>query len=202
MKLSSKQKAIIYGLALGDAYLQKTGEKNARLRIEHSYKQKDYVEWKYQQLRTLFASKPKVIARVHPKSKRTYQYVRLQSHSSPFLGALRRLLYDSSGKRIVKEGLEKILNSALTLAVWYMDDGYYYARDKSAHIYIPQLRTKEINHLVDVLVRQYHIKPTWYCRPDRKVCQLNVTGQEKEKFFRLVKPYVLPFFNYKLPLTP
>ena len=40
IKLSLTQKQILYGTILGDGYLQKTGEKNARLRLEHGEKQK------------------------------------------------------------------------------------------------------------------------------------------------------------------
>lgn len=202
MKLSIRQKNIVYGSVLGDAYLQKTGKNNARLRLEHSTKQKDYVDWKYNQLKNLFQAKPKKIERIHPKSKQKYYYLRLQSHSSPFFGKLRQQLYNTAGKRQIPKEISELLKSNLTLAVWYMDDGYYYQRDKSAHIYLPKLNPDEIKLLINVLASNYNLKPKWYCRPDRESCQLNFTGQEKNKLFRLVKPYIIPSLKYKLPLTP
>lgn len=202
MKLSKRQKQLLLGMILGDAYLQKTGEKNARLRIEHSLKQKAYVDWKYQQLRNLFQSKPRLLRRVHPHSKRTYSYLRLQSHSSPILGKLRRQFYSKEGVKILPDKLDAVLRSALTIAVWYMDDGYYDERDKSAHIYLQAFDTKDIERIVKVFGSQYDIHPKWYCRPDRKGCQLNFTGKDRDKLMQLIDPYLIDEMRYKTPLNP
>ena len=70
MKLTKRQKQIIFGLLLGDAYLQKTGKKNARLRLEHSEKQIAYINWKYEKLSNIFQHKPKKISRKHPITKK------------------------------------------------------------------------------------------------------------------------------------
>lgn len=180
-----------------------TGRNNARLRLEHSYKQKEYMYWKYIQLKNVFQREPFKIERIHPKTQQLYQYLRLQSHSSPILGKLRRVLYDDFGKRKVSEELEKLLKSRITLAVWYMDDGYYYQRDKSIHIYLPSYSVKEITCLVDIFAKNFSLTPKWYCRKDKKSCHLNFTGEEKDKFVKKVRPYILPYFYYKLPpLTP
>ena len=55
MKLSKRQNAIIVGSILGDAYVQATGQKNARLRYEHGGKQKSYLFWKVKELQPLFS---------------------------------------------------------------------------------------------------------------------------------------------------
>ena len=49
MKFTKLQKAILAGTLLGDAFLQKTGVKNARLRLEHGERQKEYLLWKHMQ---------------------------------------------------------------------------------------------------------------------------------------------------------
>ncbi len=85
MMLSKRQKHIIYGIILGDGYLQATGQKNARLRVEHSAKQKHYIDWIYDHLNNVFTDKPKYIVRKHPKTRKNYEYYRLQSNSSPIL---------------------------------------------------------------------------------------------------------------------
>lgn len=202
MKISVRQKRILFGMILGDAYLQKTGAKNARLRVEHSQKQECYINWKYEQLIDLFQRKPKQIARIHPLSKKKYHYLRLQSHASPYLGKLRRAFYNDQGARKIGDNLGKFLKSRLTLAVWFMDDGYYYKRDKSAHIYLPFLSQGDFIKLLDVLEKNYSLQPKYYCRPDKKGCQLNFTGKQKDLLFKLIRPYILECFNYKLPLTP
>lgn len=192
---------IIYGLILGDGFLQKTGKKNARLRIEHSLKQKEYLDWLYQSLRNLFASEPKMINRQHPQTKQIYHYCRLQSHSSPFFGKLRREFY-LNNKKIIPENIEKLLLHRLTLAIWYMDDGYYYQRDKSAHIYLPMMDDLSRKRLLNCLNKNFRLSAKIYCRPDRLACQLNFTGSDKDKLFVLIRPYTLPIFSYKLHSNP
>jgi len=201
MKLTVRQKAIIYGLILGDGYIQKTGQKNARLRLEHSIKQKKYIEWKYQELRNIFSNKPKRVERIHPLSRKKYIYLRLQSHSSPFFGRLYKIFY-TDGKKHIPEDIHTIIKHPLTLAVWYMDDGYYYKRDKSAHIYLPLLNKENMQKLLKALHNEHKLSPKYYCRPDKKGCQLNFTGEQLKTLVRIVKPYILPEFNYKIPLDP
>jgi hypothetical protein len=59
--VSKKQREILIGTILGDGYLQKTGKRNARLKLEHSEKQKDYIFWKYEELKNLMQDRPKRI---------------------------------------------------------------------------------------------------------------------------------------------
>lgn len=195
MKLSKTQKEIIYGLVLGDGFLQATGKKNARLRIEHSAKQEDYVNWIQKQLPNIFLNKPKKISRLHTKTNKIYFYIRLQSNSSPFLGKVRDKFY-INGKKTIPLNLDKLLSSR-TLATWYMDDGHYYKRDKSAHIYLHNVNKIEQNTILNSLKKIFDIDAKIYCRPDRKACQINFTGDNRDKLFSIISPKVIPLFNYK-----
>lgn len=179
-----------------------TGKKNARLRLEHSAKQEEYMNWLYDQLKNLFTKKPVYLERVHPRTKNVNRYHRLQSQSSPFFGKLRRKFYDEDGKKIIPEDIEKYLKYARTLAVWYMDDGYYYKRDKSAHIYIPKYSEEDLERLVSVIEINFSIKTKVYCRPDRNACHLTFNGKDLERFSQLVRPYLIESMKYKLPLDP
>lgn len=203
MKLSQQQKAILYGIVLGDGYLQKTGKQNARLRIEHSAKPhlKSYINWKYSMLRNLFQVRPIEISRIHPTTKNRNNTFRLQSHSSPYLGKLRNAFYPK-GTKCFPENLDLFLSSKRTLAIWYMDDGYYDRHDKSAHLYLPQYNQKDLKRCVDVLTRIHGVTPKWYCRADRKACQFNFTGDQMRKWFRIIDPYLIPSMKYKSPTTP
>lgn len=198
MKITYKQKCIVYGLILGDGYIQLTGKKNARLRLEHSRKQEKYIFWKYQELKNLFKKSPQKLSRIHPKTKKVNHYLRLQSNSSPFFGKLHRQFY-KSGKKHIPENISNMLKTKLTLAVWYMDDGYYYKRDKSAHIYLPKVSSIEQQKLLEILKNQFEIKAKIYCRPDRKACQINITGKNKDRFYKQICPYIISSLNYKLP---
>ncbi len=75
------QQAVIIGSILGDGFLQKTGKNNARLRLEHSLKQQNYLIWKCEVLNNFFQSKPVIMERTNLKFGKTYQYIRNQSYS-------------------------------------------------------------------------------------------------------------------------
>jgi hypothetical protein len=49
LELTQRQKEILIGCILGDAYISPLG----KIRIEQSTKQREYVDWKYQELRSL-----------------------------------------------------------------------------------------------------------------------------------------------------
>ena len=55
--LTERQRAIIIGCMLGDGAMR--CKNNALLEINHSFKQKDYVDWKYQQFKNIVATPPK-----------------------------------------------------------------------------------------------------------------------------------------------
>jgi len=58
--LTQLQKSIIQGSALGDGYIrQMPGRKDAFLEINHSIKAKEYVDWKFSNLKNLCLSSPK-----------------------------------------------------------------------------------------------------------------------------------------------
>src|SRR3989344_4674667 len=59
--LTQLQKSFIVGTLLGDGYIRQVkGRKNAFLEVNHSITQKEYVEWKYQILKNLTRSGPKL----------------------------------------------------------------------------------------------------------------------------------------------
>ena len=89
MKINKEQESALVGMVLGDAYLQKTGTQNARLRLEHRADHREYLIWKTHLLPHLFQGAPTFLDRIHPDTHRTYSYVRQQSNASPYLGKMR-----------------------------------------------------------------------------------------------------------------
>lgn len=58
--LTQSQKSLIIGTMLGDGYLRIIpGRKNAFLEINHSFSQKEYVDWKFNRLKNICISTPK-----------------------------------------------------------------------------------------------------------------------------------------------
>jgi len=195
ISLTKKQKSILFGTILGDGYLQKTGRKNARLRLEHGEKQKDYLLWKVKKLAKLFQGKPKHLERIHPLSKKKYGYWRHQSQSMPLLGKLRRLFYPEGKKRIPQD-LVKYLDP-LSLAVWYMDDGYYYPRDRCSYLYLGNVTEKEAEIVRQAL--EENLKLGARVKRKKKGYALYFSPQETKQLKNLIKSYILPQFTYKLP---
>lgn len=195
MKLSSNQKDILIGTILGDAYLQKTGEKNARLRLEHGINQKDYLFWKVKKLAQFFQGKPTYIERIHPLNGRTYKYWRHQSQSGPFLGKLRKLFYRNGTKKI-PENIEKLLTPQ-SIAVWYMDDGYYYARDRCSYLYLGNVMREDAQRICEVFRAKFNLK----CRvlAKKKGFAVYFPPSEVIKLKSLLNSYIIDLFKYKFP---
>ncbi|MEK7535137.1 MAG: hypothetical protein AAB613_01365 [Patescibacteria group bacterium] len=196
MRLTSTQRDIIVGSVLGDGFLQKTGSNNARLRFEHSAKQESYLLWKIDKLPDLFQGRVTHLDRVHPGSKETYSYVRSQSNATPILGKYRQMFYEDSRKQ-VPANLESLL-SPLVLAVWYMDDGYYYKRDNCAYLYICQVKKVEAMRIQEALSRKLDLS-TRLLDKGQKGWALYFSPTETVKLSQCISKYVIPEMLYKLP---
>ena len=203
MKLSKRQNAIIVGSILGDAYVQATGKKNARLRYEHGGKQKSYLFWKVKELRPLFNGSPRYLKRKHPISGGTYTYWRHQSLSNELFGRWRRFFYPNGIKNIPKT-LARVLTEPVALAVWYMDDGYYYQKENSSYLYLGRTSQIEAQRAQFALKKNFDLSPV-ITDKKRKGFALYFSPKQTEKLHALVSPFMLPMFAYKLQhnsLTP
>jgi LAGLIDADG DNA endonuclease family len=201
ISLTRNQKAILTGTLLGDGYLQKTGLKNARLRLEHGGKQKDYLLWKMRAFPRLFQGKPVHLSRVHPKTLATYEYWRAQSSSSPVFGKWRTLFYPD-GKKRIPENLVEILTEPLALAVWYMDDGYYNPKDKNSFLYLGRVSKKEAVCAQNMLIKNFELSARVYDKKEKGFA-LYFSPAETKKLHVLIRQHlVLPTFAYKLGDIP
>src|SRR3989344_1953239 len=113
--LTQIQRSIIIGTILGDGYLRIiSGKKNALLEINHSFVQKEYVDWKYTMLKALCKSAPKA-----RKSNGTRMAYRFTTRQHPEMTKLYTTFYGEG-----KKSIPKYLNlDPIMLAVWFMDDG-------------------------------------------------------------------------------
>ena len=187
-------------MVLGDGFLQKTGSRNARLRLEHSLKQKEYLLWKVKQLKKLFSGKIHQIKRIHPLTKSQYSYVRAQSNATPELGRLRNIFYPC-GKKKIPENLKDYLKESVSLAIWFMDDGYYYKRDKCAFLYLGKIEKKEAEIVKETLKSNFGIE-TIVKDKKKKGFVLYFSPGETLKLKKIIEEFVIPQMKYKLPLDP
>lgn len=198
--VSKRQREILIGTILGDGYLQSTGKRNARLKLEHSEKQKEYIFWKYEELKNLMQDRPKRYERYNPIWKKSYTYYRCQSHSMPLLGRYKRYFYDEKGRKRIPENISKLLRSPLSLAVWYMDDSHYYPRDRVAYIYLPKYSEEELNRLVEALKENFGLHPKVVYKKGYPC--LYFSREETTRLSEIIKPWVPEFMKYKIPPNP
>ncbi len=187
-------------MILGDAYLQPTGKRNARLRVEHSGDQKEYIFWKYELLKNFMQSKPKLIRRYNPHWKKWYSYYRCQTHSSPILGRLRRRFYRDS-RKTVPENIERLLKSPLTLAIWVMDDGYLYKRDGHLFLYLPPYTQEEVERLIMALRHNFGLEAKYKEKKGGREHYLYFDRENTRRLIEIIKPHLIPSFREKLLLT-
>lgn len=198
MNLTKKQQAAIIGMVLGDAYLQPTGKKNARLRLEHQSPHREYLVWKTNLLPQFFQGKPIILERIHPITKKTYRYVRQQSNTSPILGKIRKLFYPN-GKKHIPKNLERLLRDDIAFAIWFYDDGYYYPRDKCSYIYLGRVSQKEAKIAQNAIQKKFGIVSTILDKKN-KGFTLYFSRKENEKIRLIIEKYYVPIMAYKNPL--
>lgn len=196
LNLNETQLAVIYGSIMGDAYLQSNGT-NARLRFEHSLNQEKYILWKFSFLKNIFAESAIVkINRTHPITKQEYKYVRCQSKTLPELKKIRDIFYPE-GKKIVPLNLKEYLAEPISLAVWFMDDGYYYLRDKCGYLYLGNVSKAEADICCNVLKDNFNLVTKVLAK--KKGYALYFPRVEMLKLKDIISEYIIPSFRYKLP---
>jgi hypothetical protein len=98
--------------------------------------------WKADELSGIAAGRTTYLDRVHPLTRAVYRYVRHQSLASAIYEHVWKIFYPEGQKRIPVV-LPKLLTEPLTLAVWYMDDGYYFPRERECYLYLGTVSTEE-----------------------------------------------------------
>ena len=183
-ELTDFQRSLIIGSLLGDGAMR--CKKNALLEMNHSYRQRSYVDWKYAMLSNLVATPPKV--RASGKSgRRAYRFTTL---SLPELVPVYDAFY-SDGKKTVP--LLQI--TPLALAVWFMDDG---ARSRTAvYLNTQQFLEEEQLRLIDMLWRQHGLRST--LNGDKAYFRIRIRTDSIPTLKCVIAHHVLPVMRYKLP---
>ena len=186
--LTQLQKAVVIGSMLGDGYIRKMkGRRNAFLEINHSFKQKEYVDWKYDVLKNLTKSKPKI--RYGKENRIAYRFYTKQLSE---LTEIMNKFYVGNIKVIPDIKLDPI-----ALAVWYMDDG---GRRNDCHgMFLNTLSYSEQEQirLQKCLLKNFgiHTRIHWITDGFR----LYIPTEDSKKFSGLIGPYIIPSMIYKLP---
>jgi hypothetical protein len=181
--LTQRQEEIIVGTILGDGYLENRGTANSRLQIRHAISQREYVDWIYGELAALVAKSPRQIHEAYFFRTRSYK----------FLTYLRQKFYPQ-GVKIVPED---IFLSPLSLAIWFMDDGYV---DQNAAYFCTHSFDSESLRRIQNLLLRYDLATSLI--KDRNHYKTRITVASTKKFIQLVKPYIIPSLLYKIRIAP
>ena len=188
--LTQFQKSVVIGSLLGDGYIRQVpGRKNAFLEINHSFSQREYVDWKYAALSTISKSAPK--KRVGNGSRIAYRFYTRQM---PEMTDLMHLWYRKGKKTIPSDlALDPII-----LAIWYMDDG---SMCRPSDVY---LNTQQF----DLLSRSLLIKKLdqiGLCatlNKDKQYHRIRFLKSSVPLLKNIIKPYVVSSMKYKLGYDP
>ena len=195
--ISDFQKQVIIGCLLGDGRLEcRSKNGNARLRIHHGEKQKNYLFWKYRVFKNIVNSGPKEI--FWEDKKRDINCVSWYFHTLTLreLKNFHLLFYDSKGKKILPKNLYNLL-TPLSLAIWTMDDG---DNDKDSIRYnIQSFSLNEQKALKQLLKKKYQLNSN--LNKDRNSYRLRVDKASKVKLIKLINPFIIPSMRYKI-LSP
>ncbi len=198
MVLTKEQKEILIGMILGDATLEKNGN-YVRLRVDHSRDQKDYLEWKHQKLKGLTSGKPRLVLGYHSKVDKVYQKWHFSTYTIRELNKYWEIFYKQN-RKAVPVSIRKLLYSPLSLAVWYMDDGYKRNDCNALRISTDSFLKYEQKYLVKCLKDNFGIESRLHKKGER--WNIYIPQSQSEKFCKIIKPYIVPSMNYKITLTP
>ena len=192
-KFNKESRNLLIGLLIGDG----TISNNNVFKIAHCEAQKDYLEWKINQLKGCGIRNNGIKSYIKTKGFNIGVPVYYtQLNTIPFIKVLRRVFY--KGKKII--GNRKLLNrlSAKEIAIWYMDDGHINIRkDKGRpcgfYIKISTCEPKqEVQTIIDYFKEQWNINFYMYHEGKKEDSYSLCCGtKEGLKFIDIIKPYVL-----------
>lgn len=183
IQLSKKQEDILLGCVLGDAYITKRGQ----FQIEHTVHQKEYLFWKYGQLKTISYGDPSKVVRKDQRHNREYMSYRFWTRQ--FFRKWRERFYRSGVKEIPID-LKKL--SPLSIAIWYMDDGYL--SGKKMMFATEGFNKRSLYRIQDIFFKKLNVQTNL-----KKRGTLIVGTRESRKLISSIRRYIIPSMSYKIP---
>ncbi|MBI2459773.1 MAG: hypothetical protein HYV53_04485 [Parcubacteria group bacterium] len=191
--LSDRAKEIILGSLLGDGSLKIHDKyKNARFSFRHSEAQKDYFFWKVKNLKEI-SSKNCVFWQENNGGFSSNKKIRYQSLALPSLTEIYQLTHKKKKLRISRRWLNKM--TALSLAIWWFDDGSLIANGRKGVFCTDGFDEKSVKTLAQYFLVVWKIKtkvaPITRKRrgEQKKYWRLWLySTEELKKFLRLILP--------------
>ena len=190
--LTQRQKDILIGTLLGDAHLEQNG-KYTRLRVDHCDKHKAYIFWLAHEF-TPFSLLPRQIVEKDKRNGKTYKRWHFSTKSLPLFDEFRTIFYKRR-KKFISERLENFI-SPLSLAIWYMDDGFRRRDSKGFYLCTSSFSDKEQKILQYILNAKFALITNIHHQ--HALGRIFIPSASADRFNQLIKPNILPIFKYKL----
>lgn len=199
LKLTPIQKEILVGTLLGDGHLEtKNRGKTYRLKIEHTIKQKAYVDWLYNHFKEWVATPPRIRTRRINFQRKCGEY-ELYGFQTLSVGSLRffaHQFYDGVTKVVPKQ-IGRWLTPR-TLAVWYMDDGSIKSKvHRTVLLNTQGFSKRDLERLQRAFLEKWGVQAS--LREQKEGRQIYIGNESIERFISLIIPHVLPSMQYKIP---
>ena len=193
LKISSRQKEIIIGKLLGDGHLETANGKTYRLKIEHSFNQCAYVDWLYQEIKSMASAEPKLKLQIVNGVE--YKKYWFNTHYSGSFRFYAQQFYQSKQK-VAPKLIGRWL-TPLVLAVWFMDDGSIKSKECQGKILNTQaFDAVSLERLQKAIHKNFRIQTS--LRKQKEGFQIYILAGEIEKLRQTIGKYALPSMQYKL----
>lgn len=197
--ISDLQYRFFLGCLLGDGSITQRG----MFQCSHSNKQLEYIQYKRQLVDSLvppgFNLNYNTIKN-HQNGKTYYSYS-MRTMQNEHLKAMHDIYYKDQVKIFPYDFLIGSQFDAYSLAIWYMDDGG--RRNNVASLYTFAFGYNGNLDVQRFLKNKFGLESELK-KDDRPIRSLDCKhflslSTDSDKFFQIVAPHILPYFQYKLP---
>lgn len=201
-ELTQIQHEFLIGTMLGDGCLQMMrGSKNAWLTIKHCSNQKEYVEWKYDIIKPFNACEIKYSVEFDERYKKDREKYYFRTICHPIFTAYHKMFYEYGVKTITNEITNEI--SPLSIATWFMDDGYKSGRYLAFCTH--SFTSPELERLRVMLDKKFNISTVLWSDGYRKgnnqkMYKIAVTQKSVPDLIDIMKPYIIESMKYKIDI--
>ncbi len=181
----------LLGFLIGDSYISPKG----CLTTRHSYKQKEYLEYKYDLFRNLYPERKFNIC--HVESQKGFQF---GVSDAKLFKEWRKLYYPNGIKTISRDWLDKLTHQAI--AFWFCDDGSTSFKKNNGEIGAIECTISTCcteNEVEEIIL---YFKEKWDIvvrkRKDSGKFSIRFGTKTGRKFMNLFGEYVPSCMNYKI----
>ena len=179
---------------MGDGHLETQNHgQTYRLKVEHSLKQKEYVDWLYGEFADFVRGAP--YTKVKSLNEKQFSCYGFTTYSLGLFRFYAQQFYVGR-KKIIPNLFAKFIDPVV-LAIWFMDDGSFKSIHHKTYIIHSVGYTKnDLEMVKKVLEEKFGIKVVLHKQYNN--WRIYFLSETADHFKKLIEPYVIPSMRYKL----